>query len=171
MKSLAVMLAAMIPFMTMNAMEPVPDKAPRAEQRKPDDGRKQDKRTWRECMKAEKIAFLTSEMALTPAEAEKFWPLYNQADEEHFNSMEKVRDAYKALSDAVEKSSPESVISDCLKAYTKAMDESNSIDDKYIGKYMKVLSTEKVARLFLAEEKFRRQQISRFHKAGGPKRD
>lgn len=165
------MLMAMIPLVGVNAIEPVPARGRTSnaeQQRKAEGGRKQEKRNWRESMKAEKIAFLTSEIGLTPEEAEKFWPLYNQAEEEHVNSMEKVRSAYIALSEAVEKGSSESVLMDSLNAYMKALDESNSIGEKYIGKYRKVLSAEKVARLFLSEEKFRRQQISRFHKGGAP---
>ena len=38
------------------------------------------KNDWREKIKAEKVAFLTTRMDLTPQEAEKFWPVYNQLE-------------------------------------------------------------------------------------------
>ena len=35
---------------------------------------------WQEKMRAERVAFLTTAMELTPAEAEKFWPVYNSME-------------------------------------------------------------------------------------------
>ena len=37
---------------------------------------------WKEKMMAEKIAFLTLEVGLTPEEAQAFWPVYNQISKE-----------------------------------------------------------------------------------------
>ena len=34
---------------------------------------------WKEKIQSEKIAFLTTEIGLTPEEAQAFWPVYNQA--------------------------------------------------------------------------------------------
>ena len=121
-------------------------------------------------MKAEKIAFLTSEMGLTSQEAEVFWPLYNEAEEYHFKSMEAVMEAYRNLEAAVAAKEAEQKVSAALDAYLKAVRESNNIDSEYVARYKKVISTEKVAKLFIAEEKFRRQQISRFHRGDAPKK-
>ena len=51
--------------------------------------------------KSEKIAFITTELNLTPAEAEKFWPVYNQLSQEKKEALKTVIDAYKALEKAV----------------------------------------------------------------------
>ena len=39
-----------------------------------------DRRTEREAIQAQKVAFITQEVGLTSEEAEKFWPLYNEMD-------------------------------------------------------------------------------------------
>ena len=45
---------------------------------------------WKEKMRAERVAFLTTAMELTPAEAEKFWPVYNSMEAERRASFGKV---------------------------------------------------------------------------------
>lgn len=120
---------------------------------------------WRERMRAEKIAFLTAEMELTPAEAEKFWPLYNQADEERGKAFGAVMKAYRELEEAKEANRSAREQEALLEAYLKADRATKDIESKYVEKYKKVLPVEKIVRLYLGEEKFRRQQIHRLHEA------
>ncbi|HNR27503.1 MAG TPA: hypothetical protein PKY83_03660 [Bacteroidales bacterium] len=40
----------------------------------------QERKAEREAVQSQKIAFITQEVGLTPAEAEKFWPLYNEME-------------------------------------------------------------------------------------------
>lgn len=114
--------------------------------------------------KSEKIAFITTELNLTPAEAEKFWPVYNQMTEEKQAALKTVMDAYKNLEDAVKNSASEEEISKLTKAYVDANNAFQSIDGKYLKDLDKVLPAEKVAKLYLSEERFRRQQIHRLGK-------
>ena len=124
---------------------------------------------WKERMKSEKIAFLTNELSLTPEEAQVFWPVYNkcweQRDKCHFGVMK----AYRELSQAVKEGKSESELNSLLEAYVNAQSAEMSLDKSQLEDLKKVLPTEKVARLYLAEEKFRREQIHRLHQGGGPK--
>jgi hypothetical protein len=45
-----------------------------------------------EKIKAAKIAYLTRELSLSPEEAEKFWPVYNQYDEQREDLRDRIRD-------------------------------------------------------------------------------
>lgn len=123
---------------------------------------------WREKMESEKIAFLSTEMRLTPDEARVFWPLYNEAEKAKRQDFEKAVEAYKALQQALRDGADEAKVSACLKAYLDSKGSADRIDREFAEKYRKVLPAEKVARLFLAEEKFRREQIKKLHR-GGPK--
>lgn len=116
---------------------------------------------WHQKMKAEKIAFLTSEMNLTPAEAQVFWPVYNQAEAEKKSTMKSVRDAYCALMQADKDGKNGKEMSKLLKAYLDASSKTQTIDLKYVKEYEKLLPAEKVAKLFIAEENFRRMQIQK----------
>ena len=117
---------------------------------------------WQEKMKAERVAFLTTAMELTPAEAEKFWPVYNSMEAERRASFGKVMRAYKALSDGVAAGKTEKELEVLVNDYTTANKNSHSIEAKYTPQLVKVLSVSKVAKLFVAEEEFRRQQIGRW---------
>lgn len=124
---------------------------------------------WQDKMKAERVAFLTSAMELTPAEAEKFWPIYNSMEGEKRASFGKMMRAYKALEDALEANKTEKEITDLLNAYIQASDDSRGVDAKYIPMFKKVISEKKIAKMYVAEEQFRRQQIGRWN--GGDKGD
>ncbi len=117
---------------------------------------------WQEKMKAERVAFLTTAMDLTPAEAEKFWPVYNSMEAERRASFGKVMRAYKALSDGVAAGKTDKELEVLVNDYTTANKNSHSIEAKYTPQLVKVLSVSKVAKLFVAEEEFRRQQIGRW---------
>lgn len=121
---------------------------------------------WKEKMKAEKIAFLTSEMSLTSEEAQVFWPVYNAKWEEKDKAQRTVMEAYKAMNGAIRSGKPEKEISEKLDAYLAALDKQSGMAQRDAADYRKVLPEEKVAKLFLAEEKFRREQIHKLHHRG-----
>lgn len=117
---------------------------------------------WQEKMRAERVAFLTTAMELTPAEAEKFWPVYNSMEAERRASFGKVMKAYKALSDGVAAGKTDEELKVLVNDYTTANKNSHSVEAKYTPQLVKILSVSKVAKMFVAEEEFRRQQIGRW---------
>lgn len=121
---------------------------------------------WMARMRSEKIAFLTSEIGLTPEEAQAFWPIYNKAEAEQSSAFEATMKAFRALEEAVRQKKSESEISRLLDEYTSAVSKSETVSVKYVAQYKKVLSAEKVAKLFLAEERFRNNQIHRLQGGG-----
>lgn len=124
---------------------------------------------WKERMMNEKIAFFTTEIGLTPAEGQAFWPVYNQVNEERDKAMREIFRTYKALSQAVEDGKGAKEVEKLLDEYLNAQQKQRDIDSKAAGKYEKVLPIEKVAKVYLAEERFRRQQIHRLHRGGSQK--
>ncbi len=115
---------------------------------------------WKERVLTEKIAFITAELQLTPEEAQVFWPVYNQYNKLGQECGNAVREAYKELGKALTDNED---IEAKLDAYTTALDEQTSHAAEASAAYKKVLPVEKVAKLYLAEEKFRFQQIERLH--------
>ncbi len=118
---------------------------------------------WKDRIKAEKIAFITSELELTSEEAQAFWPIYNKYTEQCAEQNKAVREAYKDLKEAIE---AESGVESKLDAYVKALDEQKCSAADAVKEYKKVLSAEKVAKLYVSEEKFRVQHIEKLHKGG-----
>ncbi len=116
---------------------------------------------WRERVRAEKVAFLTEEIDLSESEAQVFWPIYNQIQKEKRESFEAVRQTYEAMEKGLKEGKSGKEMEKLVKAYIDAKDKNEGIETKAFNKLMKALPAEKVARYFVAEEKFRHQQIGR----------
>ena len=118
---------------------------------------------WKEKMMSERIAFLTLEMNLTPEEAQVFWPVYNQINGEKDEAIHNVFKAYKALEEAIKAERSEKEVSKLLDAYLSAKAAQSEFEKKADEQFRKVLPVSKVAKLYLGEEKFRRQHIRKLH--------
>lgn len=117
---------------------------------------------WHERMMSEKIAFITTELELTPEEAQTFWPVYNQITKELEEKQMKVKTAHTALKKAIDEAGDSKEIDRLLDEYLSAKQANNTNAKAYADQYRKVLPSEKVAKLYLAEEKFRRMHIQNF---------
>ena len=119
--------------------------------------------SWKEKVKSEKIAFLTMELNITPEEAQTFWPVYNQVEQELDQARFEVIRSYKELAVAVDANKPAKELSTLLDKYLTAKAKQDKLDDSAAQTYKEVLPVEKVAKLYVAEEKFRRQYINKLH--------
>ena len=115
----------------------------------------------RERDRAEKVAFLTEEIDLTESEAQVFWPIYNEIQKSQRDGFEAVKNAYDAMAKGVEEKKSGKEMEKLVKAYIDAKEKNEGIETKYLNKLLKVLPADKVARYYVAEEKFRHQQIGR----------
>ena len=115
---------------------------------------------WQEKMKSEKIAFLTSELDLTPEEAQAFWPVYNQISKEKNDAQKAVMTTYFAMMKAIEEGKAnDKEIERLLDEYVAAAEANRNSPKKDVERYRKVLPSKKVVKLYVAEEKFRRNHI------------
>ena len=130
----------------------------------------QKENNWREKIMCEKIAFLTSELDLSTKEAQEFWPVYNEYMKDVENAQKAIYVSYKALNEAIKAEKPEKEIAKCLDEYLEAQEDKAELTTESVKKFRKVLSEAKVAKLYLAEEKFRRNQINRLHHNHGPQK-
>ena len=120
--------------------------------------------SWKERVMSEKIAFLTVELNITPEEAQSFWPVYNQVEKELDQVRFDVMKSYKELAEACEAGKSSKEISSLLEKYLQAKLNQDSVETKAADTYKNVLPIEKVAKLYVAEEKFRRQYISKLRR-------
>lgn len=126
---------------------------------------------WKKKMMSEKVAYFTVELDLTPAEAQKFWPVYNQVEKEKDEANAAVFITYIELEKAIKEKKSEKEISSLLDKYISALDKQGEIETKADEKYRKVLPVSKVAKLYVGEEEFRRQYIRRLRTPEpGPRR-
>ena len=123
---------------------------------------------WRERVRSEKVAFLTQEIDLTESEAQVFWPIYNEIQKEERESFEAVRKAYEAMEKGVQDGKTGKEMEKLVKAYVDAKEKNDGFETKYMNKLLKALPAEKVARYYVAEERFRHQQIGRLGNGNFP---
>lgn len=113
----------------------------------------------RDRIQSEHIAYLTSELELTPEEAEKFWPVYNKAHQEQMRNNQDYRKALKDLKTAVKEGRSEAEIKAALETYNKAKNDQRNVLADYQKDFIKILGVVKTAKLYVAEDSFRTRQI------------
>ncbi len=79
-----------------------------------------------------------------------------------------MRKAYEAMEKGMKEGKTGKEIEKLVEAYVDAKDKNEGIETKYLNKLMKALPAEKVARYYVAEEKFRHQQIGRLGNGNFP---
>ena len=113
----------------------------------------------RDRIQSEHIAYLTSELELTPEEAEKFWPVYNKAHKEQMENNQEYRQALKNLKQVLKDGKGESEVKAALEAYNKAKDGQRNVLADYEKDFIKIIGVVKTAKLYVAEDSFRTRQI------------
>lgn len=124
----------------------------------------QNKGDWREKVRAAQVAFITQELDLTEAEAQSFWPVYNDVQKQRREAYATMQKAYMELLNGADGEDAAKL----LNAYLDAKKASEAVESASVDRYKKVLPVQKVAKLLLAEEKFRHQQIGRLGQGGMP---
>ncbi len=114
----------------------------------------------REKIEAMKIGFITQRLNLTPEEAQKFWPVYNRFNDE----MEKVRkgNRARAMEDAGDmENMTDAEAEKALNEMIANRSAELEIIKKYTAEFKKVLPAQKVVKLFVAEQAFKRELLKK----------
>lgn len=110
-------------------------------------------------VESEKIAFITKELDLTSEEAQKFWPIYNQYAKEREELRKQRRESIQ-VTETTTDAEAQKAIENMLAYRQKELD----LQKEYISKFQAVLPGRKVAKLYNAEEKFKRMLLDRLNK-------
>ena len=123
-----------------------------------------------EKIKAEKISFFTSKLSLTPAEAQAFWPVYNEYEKKRFDIQRQVHRFERMPEDEFEKLS-DSEIEKMTNDYISSFEKEAQLLKDYNKQFLKILPRKKVLMVYRTENEFRSHLIREFRKGDGPKRD
>ena len=127
-----------------------------------------------EKIEAAKIAFITKELELTTEEAQKFWPVYNEREAEQKKIRQEMRDLKKDKK--MEELSDDEAMK-IMDAMLNLRQKEVDIDKKYHSEFLKVLPVKKVAKLYQAEHKFKKEVMKQWKENNqhpqkqGPKRE
>lgn len=107
--------------------------------------------------KSQKISYLTDKLSLTPDEAYKFWPFYNQYADEKAVLHRKIVVDIKAQKSS--ERDPDASLSKMF-AYKE---EELAIEKKYTSKFKEAISSEKILKLFYHEKEFKKKLVEKMN--------
>lgn len=124
-------------------------------------------REMKEQIKALKVGFITNELALTPDEATKFWPIYNDFDDKQFELRHQKMNSFKGQidSDELDKMS-EKEASALLVRMESTEDELHQNKKNFINSLKGVLPPTKIIKLKRAEDNFNKKLLQQYRNKG-----
>ncbi|MCB0823736.1 MAG: hypothetical protein KDC09_13630 [Bacteroidales bacterium] len=115
----------------------------------------------RDKIEAHKIAFITEKVDLTPAEAEKFWPLYNDNRDKVEAERKAFREKYRLEGMDPDSMSDEEAI-ERLNAQLEHEQKMLDMQFAFNEELQKVLPPQKILKLIKAEQDFKLELMRRF---------
>jgi hypothetical protein len=115
-------------------------------------------------IQAARIAYITDQLALTPEEAEKFWPIYREFSEKRQHLLKEYRQAKRSPDP---NKSAEQNDKDLVELSLKLKQQEVDLEKDYSGKLLKVISAQKLRTLPEAERKFRQMILDQIQRRQG----
>lgn len=124
----------------------------------------------REQIKTMKVAFLTTELDLTSAEAEKFWPVYNAFEDKQFELRHQKMGAFiKKIKDGSVNQMTEKEASTFLNQMESNDEEIFMLRKKLTATLRNILPASKILKLKKSEEDFNRKLLHQYRDSGNKK--
>ena len=119
-------------------------------------------------IKSLKVAFITDELALTPEEAAKFWPIYNVYEVKQGQIRRNRNHSVGSDTTHLEQLS-EKEAADKLMLMQKNEEELHQLRRNFVDKLRKVIPATKILKLKIAEETFNKKLLKQY-RSGTKKR-
>ncbi|MDF1694232.1 MAG: hypothetical protein P1U56_00275 [Saprospiraceae bacterium] len=115
-------------------------------------------------IESQKVAYITQKLDLSPTEAQKFWPIYN----EYQSKSKTLRVNYKEnLNQAdIESKDADQFLNDLFLQEQKELD----LKREYFDKLKTSIPSKKVAKLYIIEKKFREEILEKIRNQIGKKK-
>jgi hypothetical protein len=116
-------------------------------------------------------AYITEKVGLTPAQAEKFWPVYDQYKADQAELQKQRRENAQTVKNAggidnMSDADVQKLVANEIDVKTRELD----LHKKYVVKFQEVISLKQVAKLFIAEEQFKLYLLNQLkNRRGGPR--
>lgn len=116
-------------------------------------------------VKAQKIAFFTEKLSLTPVEAQRFWPVYNAYWEKKNKIITERRETMTYCEKNLNRMSAKEIktFADKYVGYQKQEAE---LLIEFNGRFQKILPVEKVMKLYLADNEFKNWLLQQIKGSG-----
>lgn len=119
-------------------------------------------------IKAQKSAYITTKLALTSDEAQRFWPVYNEYDEAREKQRKEMRELHKSARDGeLDEAKAKEALSKGLEIRARELELERTYNDRFI----KSIGAVKTLQLVKAERDFNREVLRRFRERMEERRD
>lgn len=116
-------------------------------------------------IQAQKVSYITQKLALTPEEAQIFWPVYNELESKKEALRQEDRSLFKKMHFGLD-----NIPSNELESISDAMVESRikdaQLNKEYHLKFKKILPIKKVLKLYHSEKQFQGMLLKRIKEKG-----
>ena len=116
-----------------------------------------------EKIKAMKVEFITAKLELTPAEAEKFWPVYNEFTDKMQTIAKKRRKKMQANKD---KELSDKEVNELIEFNFDTEQKMLDLKRDYDKKFKSILPVQKVGKLYQAEMQFKHELLRKMRGNG-----
>ncbi len=116
-----------------------------------------------EKIKTEKISFFTSKLDLTPAEAQEFWPVYNEFEKKRFDIQRQIHE-FERMPDEKLANLTESEIEKMTSNYIGSFEKEAQLLKEYNKQFLKILPKKKVLMMYRTENEFRYHLIREYRR-------
>ena len=114
-----------------------------------------------------KVAFITNNLSLTSAEAEKFWPIYNSFETKQFDLKHQKSISYiKKMDDEFLNKMSDKEALNVLTQMEASEDEVFQLRKKLIVSLKSILSPVKIIKLKKAEDEFNKKLLQQYREKG-----
>jgi len=117
-----------------------------------------------EKIKAEKISFFTEKLSLTPAEAQAFWPVYNEFERKRFEIQRQIHE-FEIIPDFKFNSLTDADAEKMMNNYIESFEKEGLLLKDYNKQFLKILPKKKVLMIYRIENQFR-GHLLRVYKRG-----
>ncbi len=115
---------------------------------------------FRSKIEAQRVAFYTQRMNITPSEAQQFWPIYNEyLEKKNVLASEKRKLTRFYIQNSA--TMTENDIDVTINKYVQLFKSENLLFEEYNKRFRKILPAHKVMKLYLAEIEFKQWLLSK----------
>jgi len=131
------------------------------------DNKKDPSQQFYETVKAERISFLAPKLNLTPAEAQTFWPVYNEYEKKRWDIQGKRLNFERMPSYNLTSQTDEELLK-ITKSYIESFEMEGDLRKEYHKKFTQIIPLRKVVLVYKAENDFKEFLLKKYSPKWGP---
>ena len=106
-----------------------------------------------------RVAFISKKIGLTPVQAEKFWPVYNEFHNQRSDTRKAIKKIYKNLSATTEPTGEK--MKQQISQIAALKHEEVTLEKEYLNRYLLIITPKQLADLMVAEREFQKILIKK----------